>query len=132
MLLYPHSFSGFGLLFTCAGSALPRAMLPATLSCIWTIIIEFGLAEWSATQNDIFGNPFQQTTLHPSVNAWSNGTVRKLAQVIYDGKQWDRLPLLADAMEDAGCEDEAVLTHLRTSGSHNRGDWVVDQILGRG
>ena len=42
MILYPRTFSGVGLVFTCAGSAMPRAMLPAFLSTVWTVVIELG------------------------------------------------------------------------------------------
>jgi hypothetical protein len=50
---------------------------------------------------------------------------RKMARTIYDEQSFDRLPILADALEDAGCTDRAVLDHCRSSGSHVRGCWVL-------
>jgi hypothetical protein len=64
--------------------------------------------------------------------AWGGGTVPKLAQSIYAERAFDRLPVLADALEDAGCTDHAILTHCRGPGPHVRGCWAVDLLLGRG
>ncbi len=63
--------------------------------------------------------------------AWNDGAIRKMAQVIYDDRAFDRLPLLADALEDAGCTDAAILGHCRGGGEHVRGCWVVDLLLGK-
>ena len=54
-----------------------------------------------------------------------------MAQSIYDARAFDRLPLLADALEDAGCADADILSHCRTPGEHVRGCWVVDLLLGK-
>ncbi len=67
----------------------------------------------------------------PSWLAWNDGAIRKIAQTIYDARAFDRLPLLADALEDAGCTDAAVLSHCREPGEHVRGCWVVDLLLGK-
>ena len=77
---------------------------------------------------DIFGNPFRPIALVP---AWRTATVISLAQAIYDGRHFDRLPILADALEDAGCTDAAILDHCRQPGEHARGCWVVDLVLGK-
>ncbi len=79
----------------------------------------------------IIGDPFRSITPSPSWLAWNDGTVHKLAQVIYDDRAFDRLPLLADALEDAGCTDAAILSHCREQGEHVRGCWVVDLLLGK-
>jgi hypothetical protein len=50
---------------------------------------------------------------------------------IYDERAFDRLPVLADALEDAGCADADLLGHLRGPGPHVRGCWAVDLILGK-
>ena len=50
---------------------------------------------------------------------------------IYDDRAFDRLPILADALEDAGCADAAILSHCRGPGEHVRGCWVVDLLLGK-
>ena len=80
---------------------------------------------------DIVGNPFRPVVIPPAVLAWSGGTVVKLAQAIYDDRRFGELPVLADALEDAGCTDAAILVHCRGPGEHVRGCWVVDLLLGR-
>lgn len=57
--------------------------------------------------------------------------VTTLAEVIYTDRAFDRLPILADALEDAGCHDAAILEHCRGGGEHARGCWVVDLLLGK-
>ena len=52
----------------------------------------------------------------PAALVWNDGAVRKIAQLIYDDRAFDRLPLLADALEDAGCTDAAILAHCRDRG----------------
>ncbi len=80
---------------------------------------------------DIFGNPFRPVAVDPAWLAWNDGIVAKIAQAIYDERAFDRMPILADALEEAGCSDQDILTHCRSGGEHVRGCWVVDQILGR-
>ncbi len=80
---------------------------------------------------DIFGNPFRPVALDSSLLAWNDGTVRKMALVTYDERAFDRLPLLADALEDAGCSEAEILAHCRGPGPHVRGCWVVDLLLGK-
>jgi hypothetical protein len=55
-----------------------------------------------------------------------------LAQAIDDERAFDRLPILADALEDAGCTDADLLNHCRGPGLHVMGCWVVDMLLGKG
>jgi len=63
--------------------------------------------------------------------AWLTPTVQSLAQAIYADRAFDRLPILADALEDAGCTDASILEHCRSGGVHVRGCWVVDLVLGK-
>jgi hypothetical protein len=77
---------------------------------------------------DIFGNPFRPVTFNPS---WRSSTVLTLAQSTYDEKAFDRLPILADALQDAGCDNDEILNHLRQPGEHCRGCWALDLVLGR-
>ena len=58
-------------------------------------------------------------------------TVINLAQAIYDDRAFDRMPILADALEDAGCDNADILAHCRQPGEHFRGCWVVDLVLGK-
>jgi hypothetical protein len=63
--------------------------------------------------------------------AWHDGTVVKLAQAIYDDGAFDHLPILSDALEEAGCDNADILAHCRQLGDHVLGCWVVDAILGK-
>ena len=77
---------------------------------------------------DIIGSPFRPVTIDPN---WVTSTVVGLASAIYDDRAFDRLPILADALEEAGCDSPDVLTHLRGDGPHVRGCWAVDLVLGK-
>jgi hypothetical protein len=81
--------------------------------------------------HDIFGNPFRPVSVTPAWLAWSDGTILKLAQAIYDERHFQDLPILADALEEAGCTNADILAHCRGPGPHVRGCWVVDAILGK-
>ena len=133
---------------------------------------EPAVAVRAALLRDIFGNPFDQKPYtkcqvkhnehdtdrecKPLIKqwlTWNNGTVPKLAQVIYAERRFEDMPLLADALEEAGCADEAILAHcrgqdgcpvksfppgaftpdppLRQRTQHVRGCWVLDLLLGK-
>jgi hypothetical protein len=77
---------------------------------------------------DIFGNPVRPATVKA---AWLTPIVTALAHTIYDEPAFDRLPVLADALEEAGCDDEDLLTHCRHERVHARGCWVLDALTGR-
>ncbi len=92
-------------------------------------------AELIELLRDIFGNPFRPVALD---RAWLTSTVTMLAQAAYEDRRLpagtldpDRLAILADALEDAGCTDEAILSHCRNPGRHGRGCWPVDLLLER-
>lgn len=85
----------------------------------------------AAILRDIFGNPFRPVKLDPAWLAWDGGTVKRLAQAIEATQDFGRLAVLSDALEEAGCTDEAILSHLRSPGPHVRGCWVVDLVLGK-
>jgi hypothetical protein len=77
----------------------------------------------------IFGPlPFRPVALD---SAWRTSNVTALAQAIYDDRAFDRLPILADALEDGGCDNADILNHCRQPGEHVRGCWVVDLVLGK-
>ena len=85
-----------------------------------------------ALLREIFGKTCSKLpAVNPFVLAWSDGAVRKIAQLIYDDRAFDQLPLLADALEDSNCTDAAMLSHCREPGEHVRGCWVVDLLLGK-
>jgi hypothetical protein len=80
---------------------------------------------------DVFGNPFRTVPLNPACLAWEAATVPKFAAVVYEERAFDRLPVLADALEEAGSEDAELLAHLRGPGPHVRGCWALDLLLGK-
>ena len=84
----------------------------------------------AALLRDLF-NPFRPAPVENSLLVWNDATIPKMAQSIYDARAFDRLPLLADALEEAGCADADILSHCRTPGEHVRGCWVVDLLLGK-
>jgi hypothetical protein len=71
---------------------------------------------------------YQSICLDPS---WLTSTVLSLATGIYAERAFDRLPILADALQDAGCEHTEILDHCRGLGPHARGCWVVDLVLAK-
>jgi hypothetical protein len=84
---------------------------------------------------DIFGDPFPTISLS---TAWLTPTVHNLAAAAYEERALPsgeldpaRLAVLADALEEAGCDNADMLTHLRSPGPHVRGCWVVDLLLAK-
>ncbi len=63
--------------------------------------------------------------------AWRTETAVGLADTMYNPRTFAAMPILADALQDAGCEDAAILSHCRGGGPHVRGCWVVDLVLGK-
>lgn len=80
---------------------------------------------------DIFGNPFRPVAVEPTWLTWNDRTVEKLARTIYDERRFELMPILADALEEAGCGHTDILTHCREPNEHVRGCWVVDLLLGK-
>lgn len=79
---------------------------------------------------DIFGNPFRPTVFDP---AWQTNNAVALARTMYDARDFSAMPILADALQDAGCENATILQHCRNQSQvHVRGCWVVDSVLGNG
>ncbi|VTT98118.1 Uncharacterized protein OS=Sorangium cellulosum (strain So ce56) GN=sce5710 PE=4 SV=1 [Gemmataceae bacterium] len=93
--------------------------------------------EWADTRidepllallRDIFGNPFRPVAFD---GVWRTSTAVALARGMYESRDFGPMPILADALQDAGCENEEVLGHCRGGGPHVRGCWVVDLVLGK-
>jgi hypothetical protein len=76
----------------------------------------------------IFGNPFRPVAFDPR---WRTADTVGLATGIYEDRAFDRLPLLADALMDVGCDNDELLEHCRVEGPHVRGCWLIDRVLGR-
>jgi hypothetical protein len=81
---------------------------------------------------DVFGNPFRPVSVDPAWLARNAGAVLNVARSVYEGRRFEDLPVLADALEEAGCADPAILAHCRSAGPHVRGCWVVGALLGEG
>ncbi|MBN9121295.1 MAG: hypothetical protein J0I06_19445 [Planctomycetes bacterium] len=77
---------------------------------------------------EVVGNPFRPVDF----SAWRTDTVTALARQMYESREFGAMPILADALQDAGCDRDDVLNHCRGVGPHVRGCWVVDGVLGRG
>jgi hypothetical protein len=77
----------------------------------------------------IFGNPFRPVAFSPE---WRTHTVVALARQVYESRDFGAMPILADALQEAGCDSEDILDHCRAEGHHVRGCWVVDLVLGKG
>jgi hypothetical protein len=88
-------------------------------------------AAQSAVVRDVFGNPFRAVDLPPFTLSWHDAAVVRLAREIYDGRRFADLPVLADALEEAGCTDAGILGHLRGPRVHVLGCWALDLVLGR-
>jgi hypothetical protein len=78
---------------------------------------------------DIFGNPFRPVALDPAWLTWHDGLLVSMARRMYDSRDFTDMPILADALEEAGCSDQDILAHCRQPGEHVRGCWIVDLFL---
>jgi hypothetical protein len=78
---------------------------------------------------DIFGNPFQPVAINPSWLTWNSGTVVKIARSVYENRDFDHLAIVGDALEEAGCDNDAILVHCRSEREHVRGCWIIDLLL---
>jgi len=74
---------------------------------------------------DLFGNPFRAVVHDPR---WLTATVIDLSRAIYQERAFERMPILADALIDAGCDSEEILSHCRAPTLHARGCWVIDLL----
>jgi hypothetical protein len=77
---------------------------------------------------DVVGNPFCPVTFAPE---WRTSDVIGFAEAIYSGRAFYNMPIFADALEEAGCDDENMLKNCRSGGPHVRGNWVLDLVLGK-
>ena len=86
------------------------------------------LAEQATLFREIFGNTLRPVSLSPS---WRTDTAVALATQMYQSREFSAMPILADALQDAGCDSADILEHCRSKGPHVRGCWVVDLVLGK-
>jgi hypothetical protein len=86
------------------------------------------LAMQASFLRDIFGNPFRPVEYPPQ---WPTDTAVALARHMYESCDFSAMPILADALEDASCDDHAILDHCRGPGPHVRGCWLLDALLNK-
>jgi hypothetical protein len=78
---------------------------------------------------EVFGHKPHPGEFSP---AWRTDTVRALATQMYESREFSAMPILADALQDAGCDNDDILDHCRDPHArHVRGCWVVDLVLGK-
>lgn len=122
-----------------AGSCLPLRTAQV-VSWARTVAVEQGLDPNRTTGEqeesyqcdllrDMFEGVIQPVPIQPEWLEWQSGLVVRLARVLHDEGRFEELPVLADALEDAGCDDARLLEHLRSEGPHAKGCWALDALL---
>ena len=105
----------------------------------WNKVLREEDTALSLLLRDIVGSlPFRLITIDPAILTWHECTIPRPAQAIYEERQMPagtfdpvRMNILADALLDAGCDNEDLIHHCRCNQSHVRGCWVVDLLLGK-
>ena len=115
-----------------AAANLAEYAASASFEATWGVR-HLSLPDWPARWlfDCVFGNPFRAVQPGPAWLAWNDGALRKMAEAIYEERAFDRLPVLADALEDAGCCEQGLLDHLRGGGPHARGCYAIDLLSGK-
>lgn len=122
------SFNAWNAADNTAGAIANRASLKAPDEGAWEAAYCAEMLAQADLVRDIVGNPFRPVTLNP---AWLTPNVIELAQAIYDDRAFDQMGELADALHDAGCDNNEILSHCRGPGPNVRGCWVIDLVLGQ-
>jgi hypothetical protein len=89
-------------------------------------------AELCDLVREVVGDPFRPPECDPAWLRWHDGCVEKMVRTIYRGQRFAELPILGDALEDAGCDNTVLLGHCRQARNHTRGCWVIDALRGCG
>lgn len=77
---------------------------------------------------ELFGNPFRRPAMDVR---WFTSDVVGVARGIYAERAFERMPILADALMDAGCDDERIIGHCLGDKAHVRGCWLLDLVLSK-
>jgi hypothetical protein len=110
--------------FTYADASVPPSARAPVPERAWSDLA----APLRATVLEVGGNPFREVPFAP---AWRTDTVLALARGAYARREFGALPILADALQDAGCDSDDLLNHLRDQRQvHVRGCWALDAVLG--
>jgi hypothetical protein len=119
--------ANFAVTEACAAARAAGAAGTRRFAFTWRLFLAERAAQADLVR-DIFGPTLRRRSVARSLKL---GTPGRLARVIYEERRFDHLPVLADALEDAGCTDVDLLAHLRSPGPHVRGCWAVDLLLGK-
>jgi len=112
------------LAFTTTYAPTLRPLVPGGT---WTYCVSLVGETLCPIIRDIFGNPFRPVAFSPE---WRTDTAVELARQMYESRDFSAMPILADALQDAGCDNEDILKHCRDANQpHVRGCWVVDLVL---
>lgn len=90
-----------------------------------------GQAERAAILRDAIPSPFRDVEFDAGWLSWNNDTIKHMARTIYESHRFQEMPILADALEEAGCAEAGILDHCRRATWHVRGCWVIDLLLSR-
>jgi hypothetical protein len=117
------------------------AVTNTTRYCAWSAAWAAGEARRAAHRRErlaqadllreVVGNPFRPIAVEPAWLKWNGGAVPKMAQAVLADGRFADLPILADALEEAGCGQAELLAHLRGPGPHARGCWALGLLLGK-
>jgi len=97
----------------------------------WETALVAGARAQARLLRDILGNPFRPAALEPAWLRWQGGLVPALALRMYDERDFTGMGVLADALEDSGCDDPTVLEHCCSGSEHTRGCWALDLVLAK-
>jgi hypothetical protein len=97
----------------------------------WWMICSGGAAAQEEILRDLFGGASLAIEIPASLLSWGGGTVVQVARAIYAEHRFDDVAVLADALEEAGCTEKALLEHLRGQQQHYPGCWALDSVLNR-
>lgn len=109
-------------------AGLTRAIVPLGYRCSFWKSVSVATSTPAALVREVLGNPFRLVCFDPD---WRTSATLAIARSMYENRDFTAAPILADALEDAGCEDATILDHLRHAPTHVRGCWAVDEVLGK-
>ena len=133
--LFCHPANEHSVVLESAARARADAVATSEPSAVYERRLHQALVAEQARQADlvreVIGNPFRPASIDPAWLTANDHAAARIAEGIASARVFADLPILADALEDAGCTSRAVLDHCRTPGSHGVGCWVLDLLLGK-
>jgi len=111
------------------GLLQPRPMVPADQMMLGWFPDDAVSVRHADLLRELFGNPFQSYSIDPEWLQRNDGLALKIARQLYEKRAFNELPILADALEEAGCTLAPLLEHLRDPKPHQRGCWALNLLL---